>query len=86
MTTALQAPLPEELRAMNDREEGTIKWFSQAKGYGFIRRQDGRPDAFVHFNDFRSREDGYWAKEGDAVGFNVQQTDKGPRAVDVQLL
>jgi CspA family cold shock protein len=70
---------------MIEREVGHVKWFSQAKGYGFIRRENGRPDVFVHFNDFRVRQDAYWIKEGDALEFAVEQTQKGPRATDVQV-
>jgi CspA family cold shock protein len=71
---------------MIQREEGQVKWFSQMKGYGFIRRSEGRPDAFVHFNDFRTRQDAYWIRDGDTLEFAVEQTPKGPRAIDVQVL
>ena len=70
---------------MTEREVGQVKWFSHVKGYGFIQRRNGRPDVFVHFNDFRSRQDAYWVNDGDSVEFAVEETDKGPRAVDVQV-
>jgi CspA family cold shock protein len=75
-----------EWRAMTEREVGKVKWFSQVKRYGFIQRRNGKPDVFVHFNEFRSRQDAYWVKDGDSVEFVVELTDKGPQAVDVQVL
>jgi CspA family cold shock protein len=70
---------------MDARERGQVKWFSQVKGYGFVQRLDGKPDAFVHINDFRSREDAYWVRDGDSLDFSIIVTQKGPRAVDVQV-
>jgi cold shock protein len=65
-------------------EQGTVKWFNDAKGYGFIARQAGG-DVFVHFsaiqsNGFRSLQ------EGQAVQFDVVQGPKGLQAENVQLL
>ena len=71
---------------MSEREVGQVKWFSQAKGYGFVQRGNGKPDVFVHFNDFRSRQDAYWIRDGDALEFAVQETQRGPRATDVQVV
>jgi CspA family cold shock protein len=68
------------------REVGQVKWFSQVKGYGFIQREDGKKDAFVHVNDFRSRQDAYWVRDGDSLEFAVEHTAKGPRAVEVQVV
>jgi cold shock protein len=70
--------------ACNSMEQGTVKWFNDAKGYGFISRENGE-DVFVHFsaiqaNGFRS------LKEGQAVQFNVVKGPKGWQAEDVQLL
>ena len=71
---------------MTEPEVGQIKWFREVKGYGFIRRSNGDADVLVHFNDLRSRQDAYWVKDGDALEFAVEQTQKGPRAIDVQVL
>jgi cold shock CspA family protein len=71
---------------MTERVKGHIKWFSQGMRYGFIQCGDGQPDIFVHLNDFRRGVDAYWVKQGDSVEFGVEQTPKGPRAVDVVVL
>ena len=65
-------------------EQGTVKWFNDAKGFGFISRQNGE-DVFVHFsaiqtNGFRSLQ------EGQAVEFNVTKGPKGLQAENVQVL
>ena len=60
---------------------GTVKWFNNAKGYGFIGRDDG-PDVFVHYSSIQL--DGYKSlKEGDAVEFDIAQGQKGPQAEGV---
>ncbi|MGD1995708.1 MAG: cold shock domain-containing protein [Anaerolineae bacterium] len=69
-----------------ERVKGHIKWFSHEKRYGFIRRDDGSPDVFVHMNDFRDRADAHWVRDGDPVEFEVEKAPKGPRAVDVVVL
>jgi cold shock protein len=67
---------------MATREVGTVKWFSNQKGYGFIARESG-DDVFVHFSAIVS--EGYRSlNEGDRVEFTVEQGAKGPAAVDVQ--
>jgi cold shock protein len=60
---------------------GTVKWFSDKKGYGFISQEDGK-DVFVHFssingNGFRT------LAEGQAVTFELEETERGPVAKDV---
>jgi CspA family cold shock protein len=61
--------------------EGTVKWFNNVKGYGFLGRDDG-PDVFVHFSSIQT--EGYKTlKEGDPVSFNIVQGDKGPQADQV---
>lgn len=69
----------------NGRVRGNVKWFSNAKGYGFIGRTDG-PDIFVHYSAINS--DGYKSlKDGDAVEFTVENTkDNRQMAVDVEVL
>ena len=71
---------------MNERVSGHIKWFSQQKRFGFIQREGGFKDVFVHINEFRSRQDALWVKAGDPVEFGVEQTPKGPSAVDVVVV
>jgi CspA family cold shock protein len=62
-------------------ERGTIKWFNQAKGFGFIKRADG-PDVFVHYKAIEG--DGFKTlNEGDTVEFEVQQGPKGLQATKV---
>jgi CspA family cold shock protein len=63
------------------REQGTVKWFNAAKGYGFIQRQSGE-DVFVHFSAIQS--EGYKSlNEGQAVEFEVKQGPKGLQAENV---
>ncbi len=63
---------------------GKVKWFNAEKGYGFITRDDGEKDVFVHYSAILGS--GFKTlKEGDAVEFEVVQGDKGPQAKDVQV-
>jgi CspA family cold shock protein len=71
---------------MTERINGHIKWFDHRKRYGFIQRDDGLADVFVHMNEFRSVAEAHWIKEGDAVEFEIEQTPKGPSAADVVSL
>ena len=60
--------------------KGTVKWFNNAKGYGFIGYDDG-PDVFVHFSSIEA--DGYKAlREGEAVRFNIIQGETGRPQAD----
>ena len=61
---------------------GTVKWFDEAKGFGFISQADGGKDVFVHFRSIAS--DGFKTlKEGQEVSFEVEQGQKGPQAANV---
>jgi CspA family cold shock protein len=65
-------------------EQGTVKWFNGAKGYGFISRQNGE-DVFVHFKAIVG--DGYRTlNEGDKVQFDVEKGPKGLQAANVQKI
>lgn len=64
-----------------ERLKGTVKWFNNAKGYGFIGRNDG-PDVFVHYSAISS--EGYKSlQEGDQVEFEITEGQKGPQAANV---
>ncbi|HIJ55752.1 MAG TPA: cold-shock protein [Deltaproteobacteria bacterium] len=61
---------------------GTVKWFNEKKGFGFIDQEDG-PDVFVHFSGITGS--GFRAlREGDSVTFDIQEGQKGPVAVNVK--
>ncbi|MDA8172302.1 MAG: cold-shock protein [Nitrospiraceae bacterium] len=63
-------------------QTGKVKWFNEAKGFGFITADDGS-EVFVHFSSIKS--DGFKTlAEGQAVSFEVEQGPKGPRAVNVE--
>ncbi len=65
-------------------EQGTVKWFNDSKGFGFIQRDSG-DDIFVHHSGIIS--EGFKSlTEGAKVEFNVENTEKGPRAVSVKEL
>jgi CspA family cold shock protein len=60
--------------------EGTVKWFNEDKGYGFIEVEGGGKDAFVHVN---SLAPGTRVAEGDRVTFDLEEGQKGPQAANV---
>ena len=65
--------------------EGTVKWFSNEKGYGFIEREGGEADVFVHFSAIAG--EGYKSlAEGQRDAFEVVQGDKGLQAANVSAL
>jgi CspA family cold shock protein len=67
---------------MSDRENGKVKWFNDAKGFGFIERENG-PDVLVHFRSIQGS--GFKSlAEGEKVSFKVVQGQKGPQADEVQ--
>jgi CspA family cold shock protein len=72
------------LKEITTMEQGTVKWFNDAKGFGFISRQNGE-DVFVHYSAINSN--GFKSlQEGQAVQFNVVKGPKGWQASDVQPL
>lgn len=63
---------------------GTVKWFNEKKGYGFIEQENG-PDVFVHHSGINSS--GFRTlNEGDRVEFDIEQGQKGPAAVNVKVV
>ena len=67
---------------MSNVKEGTVKWFNDKKGFGFIAPKDGDKDLFVHMNEIQM--DGFKTlKEGQEVDFEEGSSDKGPCAVNV---
>jgi CspA family cold shock protein len=65
--------------------EGTVKWFSEEKGYGFITPDEGDKDVFVHRTGVAA-ETGGTLSDGARVSFETQDGEKGPKAVDVKPL
>ena len=63
--------------------QGTVKWFSDTKGYGFIVPSDGSPDLFVHYSDIEG-SGRRSLREGDQVEFEVAEGQKGPKATNVR--
>jgi CspA family cold shock protein len=69
----------------NNRLIGSVKWFDEKKGYGFIAREDGGKDVFAHFSDivgtgFRT------LNKGDRVEFTLAESDRGPKAANIVRL
>lgn len=64
--------------------KGTVKWFDDRKGYGFISDEVGK-DVFVHFSKL-NMEGFKTLKEGATVDFEVEDSDKGPQAIDVTVV
>ena len=70
---------------MSDRKSGIVKWFNNAKGFGFITRQEGEEDVFVHFRSIQG-EGFRTLNEGQAVEFRLVDGPKGLQAEDVSKL
>ena len=63
---------------------GTVKWFNDAKGFGFITPEDGSADVFAHFSAIKS--DGFRSlAEGQQVTYDVESGPKGPQAANIQI-
>jgi CspA family cold shock protein len=71
---------------MTTRITGTVKWFNDTKGYGFITPDDGGKDIFVHKSAIRAQGGMRILNEGDRVELTVEQGTKGPQAADVARL
>jgi CspA family cold shock protein len=67
-----------------ERITGTVKWFSDRKGYGFITREEGK-DVFCHFSAIRAGGPRS-LNEGDKVEFSIEQDARGPKAADVVVI
>ena len=63
--------------ALSNMAQGTVKWFNQKKGFGFIEQEDGE-DLFVHYTQVEGE-----IKDGDSVEFEVGEGPKGPNAINV---
>jgi CspA family cold shock protein len=64
---------------------GTVKWFNDAKGFGYITPDDGSKDVFVHFSAIQAG--GFKTlKENDKVQFDLEQSAKGPRAANLKVV
>ena len=70
---------------MSNKTTGSVKWFNETKGFGFLTQDNGGQDVFVHFNAIVA--DGFKTlTEGQKVSFNVEDGKKGPQATEVTPL
>ena len=67
---------------MSDAKQGTVKWFNDSKGFGFIAPSDGGNDLFVHMSEIQM-EGFKTLKDGQSVAYNEGSSDKGPCATNV---
>lgn len=68
---------------MSDKQKGTVKWFNEAKGFGFIQKEDGQ-DLFIHFSQIMG--DGFKTlKDGQEVYYKEGDGRKGPQAEEVEV-
>ena len=66
-------------------DKGTVKWFNEQKGYGFITPEDGGKDLFIHFSNITG--EGYKSlQEGQAVQFETSEGSKGPEAINASAI
>ncbi len=70
---------------MSNKTTGSVKWFNEDKGFGFITQDNGSADVFVHFRAIAS-EGFKTLTEGQKVSFNVEQGQKGPQAANVEAI
>ena len=71
---------------MTTSQTGTVKWFNEGKGYGFIAPDDGSKDLFAHFRDIQSADGYKTLAENARVQFDVAQGAKGPQATNIRTL
>ena len=69
---------------MSEREKGTVKFFNEKKGYGFLTKEDGN-DVLAHFSSIESDNDFKTLKQDQAVEFEVESDDRGDKAVKVTI-
>ncbi|MGC3963524.1 MAG: cold-shock protein [Rhodocyclaceae bacterium] len=67
-------------------QTGTVKWFDDAKGFGFISPSDGSKDLFAHHSEIRNEGGFRTLAEGAKVEFEVKQGAKGPQAVNIRTI
>lgn len=70
----------------NNSEIGTVKWFDDGKGFGFITPEQGGKDLFAHFKEIRSESGFKSLSEGQRVQFEVTQGQKGPQASNIRVI
>ena len=71
---------------MSEKVTGTVKWFDESKGFGFIQQESGS-DVFAHYSAIQTDGDGFRTlQEGQQVEFNVTAGQKGPQAENIQAI
>jgi len=71
---------------MTTTQTGTVKWFNESKGYGFIAPDDGGKDLFAHFREIQGADGFKTLSENARVEFNVTQGAKGPQASNIRAV